>query len=86
VKIDDKSVERVLPTATGETVACAFGATARNLARRYRDQAVFREYDAVVFTFAFPIVLLLIFGLVFHGEVPHTGVGVCQELCVSSSA
>jgi len=31
-------------------------------------------------------VLLLIFGLVFHGEVPHTGVGVCQELCVSSSA
>ena len=38
----------------------------------------FREKDAVVFTFLFPVVLLLIFGSVFKGELENTGVDVKQ--------
>jgi ABC-2 type transport system permease protein len=38
----------------------------------------FREKDAVVFTFLFPVVLLLIFGSVFRGELEGTGVEVAQ--------
>lgn len=34
----------------------------------------FREKDAVVFTFLFPVIMLLIFGSVFHGELEDTGV------------
>ncbi|MGH3026314.1 MAG: ABC transporter permease, partial [Gaiellaceae bacterium] len=46
----------------------------------------FRERDAVVFTFSFPIVLLLIFGSVFHGEVLHTGVDIKQVYVASLAA
>jgi ABC-2 type transport system permease protein len=38
----------------------------------------FREKDAVVFTFAMPIVLLLIFGTIFKGDVGDTGVDFRQ--------
>jgi ABC-2 type transport system permease protein len=38
----------------------------------------FREKDAVIFTFAFPIVLLVLFGSIFAGELEGTGVTVSQ--------
>ena len=38
----------------------------------------FREKDAVIFTFLFPVILLMIFGSVFRGELPGTGVDVKQ--------
>ncbi|MGH3322178.1 MAG: ABC transporter permease [Streptosporangiaceae bacterium] len=41
-------------------------------------KAFFRERDALVFTFALPIVLLVIFGSIFHGELGNTGVDFRQ--------
>ena len=38
----------------------------------------FREKDAVIFTFLFPVIMLLIFGSVFNGELENTGVDVKQ--------
>ena len=38
----------------------------------------FREKDAVVFTFLFPVIMLLIFGTVFRGELEGTGVNATQ--------
>ncbi|MFI6479943.1 ABC transporter permease [Nonomuraea sp. NPDC050663] len=38
----------------------------------------FRERDQVVFTFSLPIVLLLLFGSIFTGEYPGTGVTVAE--------
>jgi ABC-2 type transport system permease protein len=46
----------------------------------------FRERDAVVFTFSLPIVFLLIFGSIFHGEVLHTGVDIKQVYVASLTA
>ena len=33
-----------------------------------------RQRENVIFTFSLPIILLLLFGQIFHGEVGHTGV------------
>ncbi|MBB2909951.1 ABC-2 type transport system permease protein [Streptosporangium becharense] len=38
----------------------------------------FREKDAVIFTFAFPIILLVIFGSIFADELEGTGISVSQ--------
>lgn len=38
----------------------------------------FRQRESVIFTFALPIILLLLFGQIFHGEVGHTGVSFRQ--------
>ncbi|MBP2705212.1 ABC transporter permease [Microbispora sp. RL4-1S] len=38
----------------------------------------FREKDAVVFTFAFPIILLVLFGSIFSGSLEGTGLTVSQ--------
>ena len=38
----------------------------------------FREKDAVVFTFLFPVIMLMIFGSVFSGELENSGVDVKQ--------
>jgi ABC-2 type transport system permease protein len=38
----------------------------------------FREKDAVIFTFSFPIVLLVIFGSIFAGDLEGTGLTVSQ--------
>ena len=38
----------------------------------------FRQREYVVFTFALPIVLLVLFGQIFHGQIGHTGVGFRQ--------
>lgn len=38
----------------------------------------FRQRDSVVFTFALPVILLLIFGEIFHGTVGQTGVAYRQ--------
>ena len=38
----------------------------------------FRRREAVVFTFALPVILLVIFGSIFHGTVPHTHVSFRQ--------
>jgi ABC-2 type transport system permease protein len=38
----------------------------------------FRQRDSAIFTFALPIVLLVIFGQIFHGQIGHTGVSIRQ--------
>ncbi|MFF5113373.1 ABC transporter permease [Streptosporangium sp. NPDC000509] len=38
----------------------------------------FRERDAVIFSFAFPIIILVIFGSIFSGEMEGTGLTVSQ--------
>ncbi len=37
-----------------------------------------RQRESVVFTFALPIILLLLFGQIFHGQIGHTGVSFRQ--------
>jgi len=38
----------------------------------------FRQRESVVFTFALPIILLLLFGEIFRGKIDHTGVDFRQ--------
>lgn len=38
----------------------------------------FRQRESVIFTFALPIILLILFGQIFHGQIGHTGVGFRQ--------
>ncbi len=38
----------------------------------------YRQRESVVFTFALPIILLLLFGQIFHGEIGRTGVDFRQ--------
>lgn len=38
----------------------------------------FRQRESVIFTFALPIILLLLFGQIFHGQVGRTGVDFRQ--------
>jgi ABC-2 type transport system permease protein len=38
----------------------------------------FRQRDSVVFTFALPAILLVLFGQIFHGEIGRTGVDFRQ--------
>ena len=38
----------------------------------------FRQRESVVFTFALPIILLVLFGQIFHGQIGHTGVDFRQ--------
>jgi ABC-2 type transport system permease protein len=37
-------------------------------------RSFFRQRESVVFTFALPVILLTLFGEIFHGTVGHTGV------------
>lgn len=37
-----------------------------------------RQRDNMIFTFSLPIILLILFGQIFHGEVGHTGVSFRQ--------
>ncbi|MFH9611128.1 ABC transporter permease [Streptomyces sp. NPDC017448] len=46
----------------------------------------FRERDAVVFTFALPVVLLLLLASIFSGTVPETGVKASQIFAASMIA
>jgi ABC-2 type transport system permease protein len=41
-------------------------------------RSFFAQRDLVVFTFALPVILLVIFGQVFHGDIANTGVPVVQ--------
>jgi ABC-2 type transport system permease protein len=38
----------------------------------------FRQRESVVFTFSLPVILLLLFGQIFHGEIGRTGVDFRQ--------
>ncbi len=38
----------------------------------------FRQRESVVFTFALPMILLVLFGQIFHGTIANTGVGFKQ--------
>ncbi|GAT65439.1 ABC transporter [Planomonospora sphaerica] len=44
----------------------------------FETRMFFREKDAVIFTFSFPIVLLVIFGSIFKAELEGTGLNVSQ--------
>jgi ABC-2 type transport system permease protein len=57
-----------LPSVT----SLSFGRAALEL------KTFFRRREAVVFTFALPVILLVIFGSIFHGTVDHTGVSFRQ--------
>jgi hypothetical protein len=67
-------------TAPAETVTKALpSAWAIGLSRGALElKSFFRERQSVVFTFAMPVMLLLIFGTVFKGEVGTTGVDFRQ--------
>lgn len=41
-------------------------------------KSFFRRRESVVFTFSLPVILLVIFGEIFHGTVGHTGVAYRQ--------
>jgi ABC-2 type transport system permease protein len=41
-------------------------------------KSFFREKDAVVFTFSLPVIMLVIFGMIFEGDVAGTGVDFRQ--------
>src|SRR5258708_27104129 len=45
-----------------------------------------RQREYVIFTFALPIILLLLFGQIFHGEVGHTGVSFRQYFIAGITA
>lgn len=49
-------------------------------------KSYFRKVDAVVFTFAYPIIMLLIFGTIFKGDVPGTNVDFRQEFATGIAA
>jgi ABC-2 type transport system permease protein len=57
-----------LPSVTG----LSFGRASLEL------KTFFRRREAVVFTFALPVILLAIFGSIFHGHVPGTDVSFRQ--------
>ncbi len=42
------------------------------------NKTFFREKDAVIFTFSFPIILLVLFGSIFSGDMEGTGITVSQ--------
>lgn len=46
----------------------------------------FRQRDAVVFTFAYPVIMMLIFGSIFKGEVPNTRVPFTQYFTAGIAA
>ena len=46
----------------------------------------FRQRDAVVFTFAYPLIMMLIFGSIFTGDVPDTDVPFAQYFTAGIAA
>jgi ABC-2 type transport system permease protein len=46
----------------------------------------FRQRDAVVFTFAYPVIMMLIFGSIFKGDVPNTHVPFAQYFTAGIAA
>lgn len=46
----------------------------------------FRQRDAVVFTFAYPVIMMLIFGSIFKGDVPNTSVPFTQYFTAGIAA
>jgi ABC-2 type transport system permease protein len=46
----------------------------------------FRQRDAVVFTFAYPVIMMLIFGSIFKGDVPNTHVPFTQYFTAGIAA
>jgi ABC-2 type transport system permease protein len=57
------------------------GPVAIGLARVLLELKVFfRNRESVVFTFAFPVMILVLFGAIFHGELDGTGVDFRQYM------
>ena len=48
---------------------------------KYEIRLFFRSKEAVLFTFLFPIMLLLLFGSIFSGDVEGTNIPYTQVLC-----
>jgi ABC-2 type transport system permease protein len=46
----------------------------------------FRQRDAVVFTFAYPVIMMMIFGSIFKEDVPHTTVPFTQYFTAGIAA
>jgi ABC-2 type transport system permease protein len=63
---------RAHSVALPSVASLSFGRAALEL------KTFFRRREAVVFTFALPVILLFIFGSVFHGHVPRTDVSFRQ--------
>jgi ABC-2 type transport system permease protein len=45
----------------------------------------FRDRESVIFTFSLPVILLVVFGEVFHGTIGSTGVAFRQYFTAGSS-
>jgi len=70
-----KSTPRVPPQAAAQLPSALSLGLRRGV---IETKQFFREKDAVIFTFLFPVIMLLIFGSVFNGELENTGVDVKQ--------
>ena len=62
-------------TSTGRLPALPRLAAVRGLVEL---KTFFRQRESVVFTFALPIILMVLFGQIFHGEIGRTGVDFRQ--------
>jgi ABC-2 type transport system permease protein len=72
-------ISAVAPTARTAEATRQPSAMKLGLSRAAIDiKMFFREKDAVIFTFAFPIILLVLFGSIFAGGVEGTGITVSQ--------
>ncbi len=72
-----------IPTAATATPSHALPSTLSvGLTRaKYEIRMFFRSKEAVLFTFLFPIMLLLLFGSIFSGDVDGTDISYTQVLC-----
>ncbi|GGM85541.1 transport permease protein [Thermopolyspora flexuosa] len=69
-----------LPVPAAATAAARLPATLRVGWSRavLETRMFFRERDSLIFTFSFPVVLLVLFGSIFRGEFEDSGVSVSQ--------
>lgn len=77
--------ESIEPVKSGEPIAPveALPGTLRvGLVRaRFEIRTFFRNKEAVLFTFLFPLMLLMLFGSIFSGDVDGTNIPYTQVLC-----
>jgi ABC-2 type transport system permease protein len=71
--------ETAVPTSRTSVTASLPSTVRLGLARgAIETKMFFREKDAVVFTFSFPIIFLVLFGSIFAGPMEGTGITVSQ--------
>jgi ABC-2 type transport system permease protein len=77
VTVDDGVLAGIRTTGTGRPTRLATLGLRRTVLEL---KTFFRNKESVIFTFAFPIMILVLFGAIFSGEVGRTGVDFRQYL------